>query len=135
MDFVFDRFISNPTCLLYIWSVSYIYCRPQLVSDNNTISSANLKLMFKSHLFQSSLLMMVSSTAIKSLGDSGSPCLTPLFTGKLGPVLSNFTLLVLLLYMFLITCMNFFSTSRTTTFITYISLLILPNDTETMYLI
>ena len=76
------------------------------VSLKRATSSANLKLVRFSPLTlapseMSTFLNTSSMTAVNNLGESGSPCLTPLCTGNsVDNSLSRWTLAVAWLYMF-----------------------------------
>lgn len=116
INLVLLSFISSPAFLLSFAKV-FIICSSFCGSSlSKMISSANLKwsslrlFMFSPRSFQFSFRKMCSSTALNSLGDSGSPCLTPLSMENDSPIDSNFMRLLLLLQIELINFMLVFST-------------------------
>ena len=110
------RLMVSPASPLALFSDSIIYCNSFPFSDTSTRSSAKrrwlkyLVFTFMPHPFQTSLFIIDSSVAISSIVDSGSPCLTPLFTGNQEPAVSSLTLLLLFLYILLITLIYSIST-------------------------
>ena len=83
---VFDRLMRNRHLLQYSFAISRAFCSPSLDDDRRTISSAYAKPLIEScpfnvtgsQLFSLSFLNMSLMKRLKSVGLSGSPCLTPL---------------------------------------------------------
>ena len=106
MYFVFPLCIFKPTFRLFEFKLFRFFSICFVVSLKRATLSANLKLVrFSPSTLtpseMSAFLNTSSVTAVNNLGESGSPCLTPLCIGNsVDTSLSRWTLAVAWLYMF-----------------------------------
>ena len=120
MYFVFPLCIFKPAFRLSEFKLFRCFCICFVVSLKRAASSANLKLVWFSPSTltpseMSAFLNTSSMTAVNNLGESGSPCLTPMCIGNsVDTSLSRWTIAVASLDMF---CRMFMYVSFTLVFL------------------